>query len=135
MASIGVDFVKGLRADARDLFGIGPLLDAEVIARKKAGKARPGKLTIRHVAAAANKAHATLDKASAQLQELVEEGEPDSATCPVAGRWGPFQGYADTEFAAYRRAPRFVLVADSDEEPSHMEERRWERARDYFTRM
>ena len=64
--------------------------------------------------------------------ELVERDEPYDATCLVAGNWGPFQGYDDPEYAAYRRAPRFVLVADTNQDPSHMQEWRWERAREYF---
>ncbi len=132
VASIGVDFVNGLRVDARGLFALGPLLDAAVLAREKAGKARPDKLTIGHVAAAAHKAHDILAKASEQVEELVDEEWSDSATCPVAGDWGPFHGYADAEFAAYRRAPRFVLAARGDDASPFVEEGRWERARDYF---
>lgn len=133
VASIGVDFVKGLVDDSRRcLFGLRPLLGAEVLARKKAGEARPGKLTILHVAAAARKAHDALVEASEEVEELVERDEPYDATCLVAGNWGPFGGYDDPEYAAYRRAPRFVLVADTNEDPWHMAERRWERAREYF---
>ena len=114
VARIGVDFVKVLLVVARGLFALGPLLDAEVRAREQAGKAQPCKLTVDDVAAAATSAHDILVKASEQLEELVEAERSDSATCPVAGDWGPFQGYLDAEFAAYRRAPRVVRAARGD---------------------
>jgi hypothetical protein len=135
VTNIGVDFVRDLRAKALGLFGTGPLLQAEVHARKEAGKAQPSRLSIISVAAAARTVHETLCRASAQLEELAEQGVPNSATCPVAGDWGPFQGYGDPEFSTYRRAPRFVIVADLDEETRPREWLLWERACDYFTRM
>lgn len=133
--NIGIEFVKELREDAITLFGIGTLLQDAVHARKKAGKSRPNRVSIRTVCAAARVVHETLIKASAQLEELAEQGEPDSPTRPVAGDWGFFQGYGDEEYAAYRRAPRFVLVADPDSEERYSDWHRWERACEYFSRV
>lgn len=126
--NIGIEFVKELREDAYALFGISTLLQDAIRARKKAGKASPNRPSIRRVFAFARVVHETMIKANTQLVDCQEE--PGR---PVAGNFYSFQGYYDEEYAAYRRAPRFVLVAAPDSEKDYSDWLRWERARDYFS--